>query len=237
VRPLHGLVWGPDGTQLFYNHPQKPPPAATVDPHVSDEELSDVDPKETEVEVEAEEKDETRPNSKNGGQTEATRPNSKNGKKVPATSGKSTTSPTKPRDKGNPQAAAAMATMRMLDEKQQQERLIELERRKLEMKRTAVMTKRFQLWNDGSWGSPHNWKTSVVDRHQFAAPGVIQNKLLRRQSRTHTYLLSVEKWLSTMGPARDYWMTPQPKIEAPPGGGPSLAKGSDTDRRGAKPKK
>jgi hypothetical protein len=247
VRPLHGLVWSPDGTQLFYNHPQRPPPAATVDPHVSDEELSDVDPKETEVQDEAEEKDETRPNSKNGGQAEATRPNSKNGKKVPATpgstktgsrgSGKSTT-PTKPRDKGTPQAAAAMATMRMLDEKQQQERLIEMERRKLEMKRTKVMNKRFQIWNDGSWGSPHNWKTSVVDRHQFAAPGVIQNKLLRRQSRTHTYLLSVEKWLSTMGPARDYWMTPQPKaIEAPTGGGPSLAKGSDKDRRGAKPKK
>jgi hypothetical protein len=106
--------------------------------------------------------------------------------------------------------------MNALDKKQREQRLIEEAHQKRKSKVANAAQRRREFWAD-NWGSPHNWKTSVVDRYYIYPPKASLDqpylKLIRRQSKTHTYLLTVEKWLSTMGPAQDYWMTPQQLAE------------------------
>lgn len=200
VRPLHGLIWGPDGPALFARHPKVGAPPASVEPHVSDDDLSEDEP---EPVVEAKTIDQEREDT----------PGPKSQKGMMARPAVGTA-----RAKLNPQAAAAAATMRLLDEKQHQERLLEEKRRRYAEKIKNAVDRRKASWRRGDWGSAHNWRTSAVDRQQlWGVPGASPlSKLLRRQSKTHAYLQSVEKWLSTMGPAQDYWMTPSQPAAATP---------------------
>merc|ERR1719506_3664276 len=73
------------------------------------------------------------------------------------------------RERGNGQVSAAAATMRALDKKQREERLIEEARQKHARKVANAGQRRRDYWST-NWGSPHNWKTSVVDRYYIYAP-------------------------------------------------------------------
>merc|ERR1719487_663841 len=207
VRPLHSLIWDVDGPKLFHSYPKAHPlPASVAKPKVDEDDLSEDDIQEVEYGYGADnafaEKDSEKPGSGFGSRSTSSKggPRSKSSRGGPS------------RERGNGQVSAAAATMRALDKKQREERLIEEARQKRARKVANAGQRRREYWT-ANWGSPHNWKTSVVDRYYIYPPKASADqpymKLIRRQSKTHTYLLTVEKWLSTMGPAQDYWMTPQ----------------------------
>merc|ERR550537_314767 len=67
----------------------------------------------------------------------------------------------------------------------------------------------------GGWGAAHCWRCSAVDQHELthAPTNSALAKLLKVQSKTHSYLFSMDKWLDTLGPAQDYWLL---SAKAPP---------------------
>jgi hypothetical protein len=212
VRPLHSLVWDVDGPELFRRYPKGSPlPASVTNPKVDDDDLSEDEL--PEVGYGNDSAFAEKPPSNTGSE----KPNSGFGSRSTSSKGgaRSKSSRGVSRERGNGQVSAAAATMRALDQRQRQERLIEEARQKHSRKVEHATQRRREYWGS-NWGSPHSWKTSIVDRHYIYPPKASAEqpylKLTRRQSKTHTYLLTVEKWLSTMGPAQDYWMTPQQLI-------------------------
>merc|ERR1719409_725775 len=213
VRPLHSLIRDAKGPDLFHTYPKGRPLPASATPKVDEDDFSEDEPdgewwtgKEP-YESAVPERPPTNPGYETAGSGFSRSTLSSKG--APS---KASREGKRSRDRGNGQVSAAAATMRALDKKQQEERLIEEARRKRDQKVKNATERRKVYWSK-NWGSPHNWKTSIVDRHYIypakASVGQPYLKLTRRQSKTHTYLLTVEKWLSTMGPAQDYWMTPQ----------------------------
>merc|ERR1719321_2529702 len=137
VRPLHGLLWGPDGPELFSKHPRVGPKVATLEPHISDDDLSeDEDLSEDFV-----------PEPEPETQRVAT------GRTPPVAASRSqrpSNASTGPAKHINPQAAAAAATMKLVEEKQALERQLEEKRRRYATKIHNATARRKVAWT-GEW--------------------------------------------------------------------------------------
>jgi len=210
VRPLHGLVWGSEGHALFQRFPKEPCLPQVTEPHITEDELS--------TDSEPEEELTKRPSADQETEADPAKTVTRGSKGRPP--------------KANKQAAAAAATQAALNQKQIIERKLEQKRRRREEKKVNAKERRLHSTicslckrNRGgprkNYGSAHCWRCSSVDQHPLwgAEGSTPLAKLLRRQSKNHAYLVSVEKWLATMGSAQDYWMTKtslNPEPEAPP---------------------
>merc|ERR1719183_496096 len=135
VRPLHSLIWDMDGPELFRAYPKKQPlPASVTKPKVDEDDLSEDEMQEVEFGYGTENAFAEKPPSNTGSEKmnsgfNSRSTSSKGGARSKSSRGQS-------RERGNGQVSAAAATMRALDKKQREERLIEEARQKKNRKVT-----------------------------------------------------------------------------------------------------